>query len=1018
MFKIRTYCYLVITLNPALPLIATPSIPTTMTLPQAPLQSKSYVAPNVMLLIDNSGSMKKNPDKKKKKEPPVKMTIAKEVAIGVIEANPDVRFCLSKFNDRGLNGGAEIVVNCQLPVVAPGQTQSPIVKSINTLTAEAWTPLAEAYYEVIRYFAGMSSAYNTGVNYSSPIQYRCQKNFTIVLTDGRPYQELSFPLTGDMEDVLPISSQNYDVTDDDNPESKRTHQSEWLDDFAKYAWDADLKPLDVNDDAGKSYEDPDIVAGGEPGRQNMHTYTLGFAVDHDMLSKAADNGHGTYYTADDATELSAALGSALNDINSKSQSISAIASSSNLLVPGTDLNVYQSRYIGGAWTGELVAWTLDPTTLQFLATPAWRAPLSLSANGWQDRVIFSGYNNGIEFRISNFSNDDFETWFREGSSNLVPYFRGKPASTITANALRPRDSLLGDVINSSPVYVAPPLKGIYRDDAFSGGEAYSDFVEKYKDRTKMLFVGANDGMLHGYNAADGNELLGFYPAAVLPNLRALADPDYDHQFYVDGTPTVSPVYDPSSKTWRTLLVGGLRRGGQSIYALDISNPDLFTTDAEDESAKNAAEVVRWEFGDADDADMGYSYSQPKSMRLGDGKFYTVLGNGYNSTEDDGNASTTGDAVLYLLNVKDGSVDDNKKISTQVGTAEDPTGRGIGNGLSTVTGFDATNDGKIDYLYAGDLFGNVWKFDVSNPDSSKWGGATMLFTACGDDTCETGTTNNNHQPITTAIEVAKTEYGKIMLFFGTGKFLELADTLTANIAKQSFYGLIDDNSIPITSRTELKNQKILFSGKPTIAGVTFASDIRVTTDYPIEAKKGWFMDIQVPVYGVDPDLEDKINGSVDEADYTYAIEGEQILAKARYSKGVVSFFTKSASSAVNDPCSDLSSNSFAMELDALSGSRLASLRSDVNGDGLVDEKDSIDTGKKNTLGDKILAVVSGKAVGNGSGNIDITVTDSNGNLTDKVISINGPGNATDSNEDNVGKIIKTGYRVSWREITND
>lgn len=990
MLPIRTCFYLAITFS-SLPLVAA-----TMSLPQTPLQGAGYMAPNVMLIMDNSGSMRSLVADTGL----TRMEIAKSVAKEVVEANPDIRFCLAKFNN---NQGGQIVNKCMTPAESIGSSDGSIINNLDGLQPATWTPLAETYYEVIRYFAGQPSAYNSLASpYTSPIQYSCQKNFTMVLTDGEAFYDATFPSLEDMSGNQVISSPDYDADGEDGDGSEREN-FRYLDDFAKYAWDADLAPSKI-------------------GLQNMHTYTIGFEIENQMLIDAAEKagyGHGSFQRADTATGLANTFNSALESISSKTQSVAAITSSSEFLVSGTVLNVYQSRYLGGAWTGELVAWPIDPMTLQLSVTPAWTAPLPRDIAGWENRVIFSGYNDGIVFNSASFKEDqygttqselDLDTWFKEGDTDLIPYLRGKLAADITAIDVRPRDSLLGDIINSSPVYVSSPKKGIYRDDAFPGGERYSDFVDAHQGRKKMLFVGANDGMLHGFDAADGTELLGFYPSAVLPNLRALANRDYSHQFYVDGTPTVSSVYDDLSKTWRTLLVGGLRRGGQSIYALDISNPELFIPGIDQNARENAAQVVRWEFDDTDDADMGYSYSQPKTMRLGDGKFYVVLGNGYNSTENDGNVSTTGDAVLYLLDVANGA---KIKISTEVGTDESPSFPKRGNGLSTVTGFDATNNGKIDHLYGGDLFGNVWKFDVSDPDATKWVSSTKLFTACGETDCiaATSTSDNNHQPITTAIEVAKTQYGKIMLFFGTGKWLEVEDTRTANIAKQSFYGLIDDDSTAIADRSDLIEQKILFSGRPVLAGVTFPRDIRVTTAEEIKAEKGWFMDIQVPSYESTDTLKNIVNQR--NVSPVYSIEGEQVLVKARYSKGVISFFTKKMSTDVADPCAAKSSNSFGMELNALSGSRLVSVRSDANDDGVVDEKDSIDSGDKNTLGESVLVVVSGKEGGNGSGSIDITLTDNNDNHTDKVLTITGPGiNGVAS------KIIQTGYRTSWREITND
>lgn len=961
--------------------IAAPSFAADMDLPNNPLHSKTYVRPNVMLLMDNSGSMKHKPSGSSQS----KMKIVKNVAKGVIEDNPDIRFCLAIFNS---SQGGKIIKECEIPTTPAGQSQSGIATKIDQLTTKSWTPLAETYYEVIRYFSGKDSVYNSNTSYTSPIQYRCQKNFSIILTDGAPTKDSYFPDLSDMSDVKAISSGNYDgVNNDGNGSSNGNYK--YLDDFAKYAWDADLRPSGV-DDAGVSFQDPKFSSAGDPGRQNMYTYTIGFNIDDPMLQDAADYGHGIYRTASSATDLKETFNNALKDISNKSQTVSALAGSSSFLTPGVDLNIFQSRYFSKNWSGELLAWRLNPTTYTLETTPVWKAPLPSTT--WSDRVLYTGYDNGTLFEKDSFTTDDYNNWFVD-PIDLIPYLSGDMSNT----TLRTRTSVLGDIINSDPVYITPPLKGRYKDSEFNG-QAYSTFAEDNKSRINMIFIGANDGMLHGFNASTGAEILGFFPSKVLSRLKYLAKKDYQHQFFVDGTPAVADVFDNESKTWRTLLVGGLRRGGQSIYALDITAPSLFTQDA-----TNAANTVRWEFGDNNDNDFGYSYSQPQIMRLNDGNFYVVVGNGYNSTEADANPSTTGNAVLYLLNVKDGSI--KKKVSTLVGSAQDPSGRGISNGLATVTGFDVENDGKTDYIYAGDLFGNLWKFDLTSSDSNNWGGVLKLFTACAEKTCKTGV-DNNHQPITVPIEVAETEYGKTMVFFGTGKLLESQDLLKSNIQQQSIYGLIDTNQV--ISKSQLLGQKIIYSGD---ADGKYSADIRVTTNAKVTTQKGWYLDIKVPVYDSAKTLVDKITQVATPT--SYQTQGEQVLARARYSKGVVTFYTKALSNQIIDPCSDISAKSFAMELNALSGSRLGAVRSDVNGDGVVDDKDSLDTGSTNRLGKKEFIVVSGVAGGNGSGGLEVSVIGSNNKVTDKVISIK-PGNG-DNAPPPTGKSVRSGYRTAWREI---
>ena len=157
---------------------------------------------------------------------------------------------------------------------------------------------------------------------------------------------------------------------------------------------------------------------------------------------------------------------------------------------------------------------------------------------------------------------------------------------------------------------------------------------------------------------------------------------------------------------------GLRIGNwwQGYFALDITNPAAF-------SEANAASIARWEFSDSDDADMGYSFSKPSLVRLANGKWGVIIGNGLNSTEADGYASSTGNAVIFILDAETGAVI--KKLDTQEGSADDPEGLSRPNGIIGTSVVDENGDFIADRLYAGDLFGNIWAFDLSDSDPGQW-----------------------------------------------------------------------------------------------------------------------------------------------------------------------------------------------------------------------------------------------------------------------------------------------------------
>ncbi|GAA0693030.1 PilC/PilY family type IV pilus protein [Marinobacterium maritimum] len=842
----------------------------------------------------------------------VRMTVAKRVAKDVIGKVEGVRFGVARLNrdviqqrcgnnwfwngweyvwtygcwNQYKDDGGRIISAC-------GASTGNTLSEIDKISSSTNTPISEALYEVTRYFRGLDPVWSSQIEHTSPITYRCQKNFTIVISDGEPTKDRFSKWDEDGESINSVVAGDT-ITGKSNRLPNWTDGDDgfYLDDIAQFGRDLDMRK-GGSDKAGKSFDDSEFP------KQNMDTYTVGFALDHPLLKRTAEAGNGQYYTANNADQLAAALEAALSDISDKVATASTAAVSHGVL-SAQSLSIipqYNSQY----WTGDLKAYRFDsdPTSLTYLQLKtAWKSASALISLSSRHVITHKG-GSGAPFRWGQLSVDQQNLL---GSSALVEFIRGD--RSLEGKGLRKREGLLGDIIASSPQYVEAP--GLRYDD-----EDYRTFQKTYKDRKHVIYVGANDGMLHAFEAETGKELFGFVPNAVMKNLKALADENYDHRFYVDGTPTVLDAR--LNGQWRTVLVGGLNRGGQSIYALDVTDPDRF-------SESNAGSMFLWEF---EDADLGYSFSRPAIVQLADGAWVAVFGNGYNSTEADGQASSTGDAMLFIVDLKTGNL--LYKLSTGIGVNEDPTREGRPNGLATVTPIDLDGDHKVDYVYAGDLFGNLWRFNLKDLKKASANGEvttnanTLLFTACGGTTCSA----SNRQPITSAPTVGRHPLGGVLVHFGTGKYLEPVDKEAEGARLQSIYGIWDkfaSNGKTVTRKGLLEQEIVPSSQVSKKSGQDY--DVRVTTRNSINWSNhlGWYMDLDQPA-------------------------SERIVRKPILRNGKIIYTSLLPVLDGKDPCVS-ESQSWLMELDALSGAALSYANFDLNGDGKFDSKDWVVDGSGN------------------------------------------------------------------------
>ncbi|WP_454765583.1 pilus assembly protein [Cupriavidus campinensis] len=448
--------------------------------------------------------------------------------------------------------------------------------------------------------------------------------------------------------------------------------------------------------------------------------------------------------------------------------------------------------------------------------------------------------------------------------------------------------MLGDIVNSSPQYVGPPNAGY-------AGLDYAEFVLSKRTRTPVIYVGANDGMMHAFSAVDGTnggkELFAYVPSMIFSKLAALSDIDYTHTYTVDGTPNVRDA--KINGAWRTVLVSGLGLGGRGVFALDVTDPESITENT-------AANTVLWEFPDSADSDLGHVVGVPKIVKMANGKWVAIFGNGYNST--------AGRASIFIVYLDRPTGSKSWSLGTDyLKLTVDDAGTTVSNAIASVFPADVNGDGTVDYLYAGDLLGNLWKFDVTGTTDSAWQGTRKLLFTAKD---SAGT----RQPITAAVSVARNPTGGYMVTFGTGRYVDNSDP--SNFSTQTLYGIWDQNNTAQTTvtRSVLQQQQILS------AGVAYGNSYRISSTTKVQLTpggiQGWYMDLLVGP--------------------AYAQYGERVVSDAdiRGKRVVITSMTPST-----EVC-DSGGTSFTFEVNAFSGARLDESPVDLNNDGKIDENDKV------------------------------------------------------------------------------
>ncbi len=763
------------------------------------------------------------------------------------------------------------------------------------------TPIQGTLQTAKQYFSGSLNNAAQGYTASTyPLPISCGKNFVILVTDGLPDTNMSGAI------VTPVTA------------------------------------IGGAADAARTLLASDVK-----------TYVVGFgsaAQAAPLDTIAAAGGTVRSYSASDYPSLVNALDSILQNILSSASSSSAsVAANSTQLNTGTLL--YQAIYNPSNatntsdWSGQLLAYKVDSSNGTIITPRLWDASSLLLPSTVRHIYSYNPNSGGVSFSWNNLTTlqqaylNTLSGFNDSKGSDRVAWLSGDQShEQLQGGTFRNRINLLGDIVDSAPVYVGS------QDYAYSflpgaEGSSYNTYINSsaYNNRTAMLYAGANDGMLHGFdasaNSSGGQEVFAYVPNALYPKLSQLTSPNYVHQFYVDGISGVGDFYDKSTSTWHTLLAGATGAGGKALFALDVTDPANFS-----------ASKVLWEFSNTvqpvpaacnpwgsntnyDVNDLGYTLGQSSVVRLQDGHWVVLAANGYNSVN--------GHAVLFVLDAKSGCMI--QKIDT---FGVDTSGLATPNGLSSPLAIDTNpnNDMSADTVYAGDLHGNFWKFDLSGAAGSYPMPSAPFFVAC---VTSGSCTADNRQPIT-----AKPNIGPVgsedsdqknvgwMVYFGTGQYFAPGDNVVgSNPQVQSFYGLWDQGA-SINDRSLLQAQTITYEGTATLActltnpcpagtPTTTANSITVVSKNPVcyatnsvgcttssPLKKGWVFDLTA--------------------------QGERVVSAPLVTNGLVVFATLIPSAKQCEAGGD--SNLF--EVGALSGGQPSFAPFDINGDGVANSQDQV------------------------------------------------------------------------------
>ena len=770
------------------------------------------------------------------------------------------RVGFSKISEHAVTDGADSKGFLNIRDFDAGTQKADFFSRLYSTSGTSSTPLRPALARAGRYFA------NKLTNQLDPMQYACQRNYTILSTDGYWNQVSAVPKQLDGVTDIGNTDAGTSVARPMRDEAANgAGTSNTLADVAQYYYVTDLRNASEGNCTGAIANQDvceDIVptdAKDDNKAQHMTTFTLGLGLNgtltydkdyetkgsgdyHDIkqgnkiwpepvadtltavddLCHAAVNGRGTYYSATNAADMASSLIDALNKIQSRQGSSSAAATSSLVPTQGDDwlfIPIYNTKI----WNGTINAYKLNTANGTILTPPGllWSAADRIASQASRRILFNNGSNTLVDFTTANLSaagklaafqnlcatgaeklsqctTIDASAKAKATDANLVSFLRGsttyeQSAGDVKDRVFRTRSGPLGDIVSGAPVYVKKAPLSIT-------DTGYATYAQSTASRDGVLYFGANDGMLHAIkvstDATGGTELWAYIPSFVMSNMVRLADTNYEtnHRFFVDGAPVVGDVYDGSK--WRTILVGGLGKGGKGYYALDITDPN--------------APIALWEFTDSD---MGFTYGNPLITKNKAGRWVVMFTSGYNNT---------GLGYLYVVDAVTGALLPNSKIATSAGDSGTPSNLG-----KIEAWVDDDTLGVATRVYGGDMLGNVWRFDFDDNLAPSGREAVLL--------AKTG----SNQPITTRpvlTEIIEGNYKYPVVSVGTGRYLGTTDVGDSSL--QSIYTFKDE--LTATGLGSLRSNSGMVKQKLASTRTTLQSGSTVTW----ASQTGWYVDFDL------------------------------------------------------------------------------------------------------------------------------------------------------------------------------